>query len=61
MATNKPRRPKISSARRHNIYMDATTRDMSERLAKLDNRSVSNLLAVLVIKEWQRRQAPAAA
>lgn len=61
MATNKSPRLKISRARRHNIYMDANTRDMSERLAKLDNRSVSNLLAVLVIKEWQRRQAPAAA
>lgn len=34
--------------------MDERTRERAELLAELDKRSVSNLLAVLVDKEWER-------
>lgn len=34
--------------------MDEATRKRAQHLAEMDKRSVSNLLAVLVDKEWQR-------
>jgi hypothetical protein len=40
--------------KRHNISMSEDTRKRAEELAELEKRSVSNLLEVLVDKEWER-------
>lgn len=44
----------VSGRNRHNITMTDETRERAEKLAELDKRSVSNLLTVLVDKEWER-------
>lgn len=49
-----PQKPNENGVKRHNICMDEATRKRAEELAELDKRSVSNLLAVLVDREWER-------
>jgi hypothetical protein len=52
-------KPPRTNVNRHNIAMDGVTRDRAEKLAEADKRSVSNLLAVLVDREWERQFPPA--
>jgi len=40
--------------KRHNISMAEETRDRAEKLAEREKRSVSNLLEVLIDREWER-------
>lgn len=48
--------PNKTGTNRHNIAMDVPTRERAEKLAEREKRSVSNLLAVLVDREWERLQ-----
>lgn len=55
----KSKKPSLSglsrvSVKRWNISMTDDDRRMADELAARENRSVSNLLAVLVAREWQR-------
>lgn len=48
-------KPPKTGVNRHNVAMDGVTRDRVEKLAEKDKRSVSNLLSVLVDREWERQ------
>ena len=45
-----------NKSKRRSIAMTDETHERAEKLAQLDKRSVSNLLTVLVDKEWERLQ-----
>lgn len=43
--------------KRHNIIMAEETRGRAEKIAQMEKRSFSNLLEVLVDREWERLQS----
>lgn len=45
-----------TESKRYNIVLDEDTRRKAEALEKVEMRSFSNLLAVLVTKEFDRRE-----
>lgn len=47
---------KLTEVKRYNIVLDDETRRKGEALAVAEMRSFSNLLAVLVTKEFERRK-----
>jgi hypothetical protein len=46
--------PRNTGKTRHNVCFSGTTRERGERLAELDRRSFSNLLEVLIDREYFR-------